>query len=43
MNLEPTIQSEVSQKDKNKYTTHMYGIQKDDTHEIYLQANHGCT
>ena len=28
MNLEPTIQSEVSQKEKNKYhvLTHIYGI-----------------
>ena len=28
MNLEPTIQSEVSQKEKNKYHifTHIYGI-----------------
>ena len=30
MNLEPIIQSEVSQKEKNKYhiLTHIYGIQK---------------
>ena len=26
MNLEPIIQSEVSQKEKNKYLTHTYGI-----------------
>jgi len=28
MNLEPVLQSEVSQKEKNKYfiLTHMYGI-----------------
>ena len=31
MKLEPIIQSEVSQKDKDQYNilTHMYGIQKD--------------
>ena len=31
MNLEPIIQSEVSQKEKDKYhiLTHIYGIQKD--------------
>ena len=33
MNLEPIIQSEVSQKEENKYCilTHIYGIQKDGT------------
>ena len=33
MNLEPIIQSEVSQKEKNKYSilTHIYGTQKDGT------------
>ena len=33
MNLEPIIQSEVSQKEKDKYQllTYLYGIQKDDT------------
>ena len=33
MNLESIIQSEVSQKEKDKYhiLTHIYGIQKDDT------------
>ena len=33
MNLEPIIQSEVSQKEKDKYCilTHIYGIQKDAT------------
>ena len=33
MNLEPIIQSEVSQKEKDKYhiLTHIYGIQKDGT------------
>ena len=36
MNLESIIQSEVSQKDKNKYhiLTHIYGIYKDGTDEI---------
>ena len=31
MELEPIIQSEVSQKDKDQYSilTHIYGIQKD--------------
>ena len=35
MNLEIIIQSEVSQKEKNKYRvlTHIYGIQKDGTDE----------
>ena len=35
MNLEPIIQSEVCQKEKNKYhiLTHIYGIQKDGTDE----------
>ena len=33
MNLESTIQSEISQKEKNKYhiLMHIYGIQKDGT------------
>ena len=32
MKLEPIIQTEVSQKEKNQYSilTHIYGIQKDD-------------
>ena len=36
MNLEPIIQSEVSQKEKNKYhiLAHIYGIQKDGTDEL---------
>ena len=36
MNLEPIIQSEVSQKDKDEYSilTHIYGIQKDGTDEF---------
>ena len=35
MNLEPVIQSEVSQKEKTKYhiLMHIYGIQKDGTVE----------
>ena len=35
MNLEPVIQSELSQKEKDKYCilTHVYGIQKDGTDE----------
>ena len=38
MNLEPIIQSEISQKDRDKYCifTHAYGIQKDGT---YLQGS----
>ena len=40
MNLEPIIQSEVSQKNKNKYCilTHIYGIQKDGTDEPICRA-----
>ena len=40
MNLEPIIQSEVSQKEKDKYhiLIHIYGIQKDDTDEIIFRA-----
>ena len=40
MNLEPIIQSEVSQKEKNKYRllTHIYGIQKDGTDEPVPRA-----
>ena len=35
MNLEPIIQSEISQKEKNKYCilTYLYGIWKDGTDE----------
>ena len=35
MNLEPVMQTEVSQKVKNKYCTltHIYGIWKNDTDE----------
>ena len=40
MNLEPIIQREISQKEKNKYhiLMHMYGIQKDGTDEIICRA-----
>ena len=40
MNLEPIIQSEVSQKEKNKYCilTHIYGILKDGTDEPICRA-----
>ena len=39
MNLEPIIQSEVSQKEKEKYLMHIYGIKKHDTEEfIYIAA-----
>ena len=36
MNLEPIIQSEVSQKQKNKYRilTHVFGIWKNGTEEF---------
>ena len=44
MNLEPIIQSEVSQKEKDKYCIliHIYGIQKNGT-KIYLQGSNGET
>ena len=40
MNLEPIIQSEVSQKEKDKYRMlmHIYGIQKDGTEEFIYRA-----
>ena len=40
MNLEPIIQSEVSQKEKDKYhiLMHMYGIQKDNTNDSMYKA-----
>ena len=40
MNLEPVIQSEVSQKEKSKYhiQRHIYEIQKDGTDEIICRA-----
>ena len=44
-NLEPIIQSEVSQKEKDKYHVlmHIYGIQKNDTEEFILQGRNGET
>ena len=40
MNLEPVIQSEVSQKEKNKHgiLRHLYGIQEDGTDEPIYRA-----
>ena len=40
MNLEPIIQSKVSQKEKDKYCilTHIYGIQKNGTEEFIYRA-----
>ena len=40
MNLEPIIQSEVSQKEKDKYhiLMHMYGIWKNGTEEFIYRA-----
>ena len=40
MNLEPIIQSEVSQKEKDKYhiLTHIYGIWKNGTEEFIFRA-----
>ena len=40
MNLEPTIQSEVSQKEKDKYCIlmHIYGIQKNGTEDFIYRA-----
>ena len=40
MNLEPIIQSEVSQKEKDKYhvLTHIYGIYKNGTEEFICRA-----
>ena len=40
MNLEPVIQIEVSQKEKDKYhiLTHTYGIQKNGTEEFICRA-----
>ena len=40
MNLEHIIQSEVSQKEKDKYCilTHIYGIWKDDTDDLTYRA-----
>ena len=43
MNLEPIIQSEVSQKEKNKYhiLTHIYGISKNGSEEFIYRAAMG--
>ena len=40
MNLEPTIQSEVNQKERDKYhiLIHIYGIQKNGTEEFTYRA-----
>ena len=40
MNLEPIIQSEVSQKERDKYhvLTHIYGIYKNGTEEFICRA-----
>ena len=40
MNLEPVIQSELSQKEKDKYRilTHIYGIQRKGTEEFIYRA-----
>ena len=40
MNLEPIIQSEVNQKEKDKYCilTHIYRIQKNGTKEFIYRA-----
>ena len=40
MNLEPIIQSEVSQKEKDKYhiMMHIHGVQKDGTDEFNCKA-----
>ena len=40
MNLEPIIQSEVSQKGKNKHhiLTHIYGLFQDSTNEPFCWA-----
>ena len=45
MNLEPIIQNEVSQKEKDKYhiPMHIYRIQKNGTEEFYLQGHSGET
>ena len=40
MNLDPVIQSEVSQKEKNKYCilTHIYVIKKNGTDQLFCMA-----
>ena len=45
MNQEPIIQSEVSQKEKDKYCilTYIYRIQKNDTEEFIYRSSNGET
>ena len=45
MDIEPLIQSAVSQKEQNKYPTltHIQRIQKSGTEGIYLQGSNGET
>ena len=45
MNQEPIIQSEVSQKEKDKYCilTYTYRIQKNDTEEFIYRSSNGET
>ena len=40
MDVDPTIQSEVSQKEKDKHCilTHIYGIEKNGTEELIYRA-----
>ena len=40
MNLEPNVQSKISQKEKDKYhvLTHIYGIYKNGTEEFICRA-----
>ena len=40
MNLEPIIESDITQKEKDKYhiLTHIYGIYKDGTEEFIYRA-----
>ena len=44
MNLEPIIQSEVNQKEKNKYCilTHVYEIQKDGSDKSFARQQWKC-
>ena len=45
MNLEPIVQSEVNQKEKDKYCilTHVYKIQKDGTDEPFCSSEDADT
>ena len=40
MKLKPTIQNEVSQKEKHQYSilTHIYGIQKDGNNDLICET-----